>query len=319
MKALLGIPRSAFLFSIVTSNTLLLRTHLTTELKTIRERNKSIPVNIMADKFDTGVFIGRASATELHLYDEVKQPHRDDYHLFCLQEEGSTSFEIDFQKYKIDGPAVIYISPNQVHNVVAVEDATISIWVINNENLNPAYLALLEDLSPTKPLALNEDVFSIISETISLCIKLSERTHEKLYNSLLKDGCNTLIALVASQYLQQSKTSDSLTRFDLVTKSFKSALEKNFLTLKSPTAYAKKLNLSAPYLNECVKHSTGYSVSHHIQQRIVLEAKRLLYHSDKSVKEIANELGYDDYPYFSRLFTKVSGMTAISFRNKNLD
>ncbi|WP_258539462.1 helix-turn-helix domain-containing protein [Chitinophaga oryzae] len=70
-------------------------------------------------------------------------------------------------------------------------------------------------------------------------------------------------------------------------------------------------------LSFCVKATTGQSVSWHIQQRVILEAKRLLRHSTKSVKEIAAELGYDDYPYFSRLFTKITGMSALAFRNKN--
>jgi AraC-like DNA-binding protein len=66
-----------------------------------------------------------------------------------------------------------------------------------------------------------------------------------------------------------------------------------------------------------VKAVTGKSVSTHIQLRVVLEAKRLLYHSGRSVKEIAGELGYDDYSYFTRLFTKVVGMTPIAFRDIN--
>jgi YesN/AraC family two-component response regulator len=89
--------------------------------------------------------------------------------------------------------------------------------------------------------------------------------------------------------------------------------------MKRPADYAEVLNISVAYLNECVKNVTGFSVSHHIQQRIILEAKRLLYHSDNSVKEIAAELGYDDYPYFSRLFVKVAGITALTFRSKNHD
>ena len=56
-----------------------------------------------------------------------------------------------------------------------------------------------------------------------------------------------------------------------------------------------------------------------IKNRIILEAKRLLYHSDKSVKEIATELGYEDYAYFSRLFAKTTGITALAFRNNKHD
>jgi len=66
-----------------------------------------------------------------------------------------------------------------------------------------------------------------------------------------------------------------------------------------------------------VKSVTGQPVSWHIQQRVILEAKRLLYHSGRSLKEIAATLGYDDYPYFSRLFTKVAGMSPLTFRHKN--
>jgi AraC-like DNA-binding protein len=150
-------------------------------------------------------------------------------------------------------------------------------------------------------------------------MKFSERKEEKLYHSLLKDSCNVLVSLVASYYLEQTHSVDKLSRFETITKSFKGILERNFSTIKKPTEYAQLLNISTPYLNECIKNTTGYSVTYHIQQRIILEAKRLLYHSDNSVKEIAAELGYDDYPYFSRLFTKVAGISPLAFRNKNLE
>lgn len=119
--------------------------------------------------------------------------------------------------------------------------------------------------------------------------------------------------------METSKQADTLSRFDLVAKTFKLALEKNFITAKRPADYAQKLNISVHYLNECVKNTTGLPVSYHIQQRVILEAKRLLFHSNKSVKEIAAELGYEDYAYFSRLFNKATGMTALTFRNKNHD
>ncbi|MEJ0105484.1 MAG: helix-turn-helix domain-containing protein [Bacteroidota bacterium] len=285
----------------------------------MRKKTKYIPVNPMLGDLNTGIVIGKASFKNLYALEELEQSHRDDYHLFFLQEKGITSMEIDFQKHKIKPLSAIYVHPNQVHRMIAFENVTVSVWAINNENLNPEYLKLLEDITPAKPLSLKEETFSIISEAVSLCIKFSERKHEKLYHSLLKDSCNTLVALIASQYLEKSKPANNLSRFEIITKAFRTILEHNFTTAKSPAEYAQTLNISTPYLNECVKNSTGHSVSYHIQQRIILEAKRLLYHSDKSVKEIASELGYKDAAYFSRMFTKVAGMTSLTFRNKNHD
>ncbi|TRX43062.1 AraC family transcriptional regulator [Flavobacterium restrictum] len=283
------------------------------------KKSNHIPINTMVDMFGAGIAIGRASITELQTFEVAEQSHRDDYHLFFVLEKGNLSFEIDFQKYNAKSFSVIYIHPNQVHRLGPFENVTASFWAINNENLNPEYLKLLEDITPAKPLTLNEETFSIISEAVTLCIKLSERKNEKLHQSLLKDSCNTLVALVASQYLELSKSMDALSRFEIISKAFKTLLESNFISSKKPTEYAQTLNVSTAYLNECVKNTTGHSVSYHIQQRIILEAKRLLYHSGKSVKEIATELGYDEYNYFSRLFTKVTGMSALTFRNKNHD
>lgn len=279
----------------------------------------------MTDEFGKGVLIKKMSSEDFHLYEQyndfnsIKQSHRDEYHLFFLQEKGTTTIEIDFKKYTLKPSTAIFIYQNQVHRTLEFKNATVNIWAIGNEKLNPEYLKLLEEITPAKPLQLNKEAFTVISEMVDLCMKIYNLKNERLYHSLLNGSCNTLIGLVASQYLIQSKSIDKLSRFEVITKAFKAVLERNFTTAKRPSEYAQQLNISTTYLNECIKNTTGYSVSHHIQQRIVLEAKRMLYHSDKSVKEIATELGYDDYPYFSRLFTKVTGMTALAFRNKNLD
>ncbi|MBE9463501.1 helix-turn-helix domain-containing protein [Dyadobacter subterraneus] len=293
----------------------------------MRKKNKSIPLNTMTDDFGGDISVERLAVNDLwnsgavsyNGFEEAEQSHRHDRHSFFLLETGTVHLEIDFQKYKMTAPSVIYIHPDQVHRTTDFENVTVSSWAINNENLNPEYLQLLESITPAKPLELSNETFSILSETVSLFIKFSGRKSDQLYQSLLKDICNALIALVASQYLEHSKSTDKLSRFEIVNKAFREMLERNYSSIKSPAAYAQKLNISTPYLNECVKEVTGYPVTYHIQQRVILEAKRLLYYSDKSVKEISAELGYDDYPYFSRLFTKVTGTPALIFRKKNLD
>jgi len=283
------------------------------------KKKKTIPVNSFNDKYREGIIIARASLNGLPNSKEIEQSHRDEGHLFILQEKGTTYIEIDFQKHKIKAPALIYIHPNQVHRLIKFENATVGTWMITSENLHQEYIRLLEDLTPVKFLSLKKEPLSIISEMLSLCINFSERKDEKLYYSILKESCNTLVALVISQYLSLSKSTDQISRFTVITKAFKLSLEQNYIEIKSPAEYAKNLNISTAYLNECVKTTTGHPVSYHIQQRVILESQRLLYHSDKSIKEIASELGYDDYSYFTRLFTKVTGMTPLAFRNKNLD
>jgi AraC family transcriptional regulator, transcriptional activator of pobA len=285
----------------------------------MRKRKNSIPVNYFGDEYSSGISVEKISIKDLLTFTEAEQAHRHDFHSFFFLENGTVHIDIDFYKYKIKSPSIIYMHPNQVHLIHAFENVTVSSCSINNENLNPEYLKLLESITPTKPLLLKNEALSIISEAISLCIKFSERKNDTLYHSMLKDSCNALVGLIISQYTEGTKPADKLSRFETVTKSFNEILERNYSTTKRPTEYAEKLNISTSYLNECVKHTTGYSVSHHIQQRVILEAKRLLYHSHKSVKEIATDLGFDDYPYFSRLFTKVTGMTALAFRNKNHD
>ncbi|WP_323519320.1 helix-turn-helix transcriptional regulator [Mucilaginibacter sp. 10I4] len=278
----------------------------------------------MIDDRDPGITIERLYMKDLLLLiaetlEVDKAVHRHDGHSFFLLETGQVKLEIDFEHHIINSPSIIYVNPDQVHSTAASDDVIIVSWALSNDNINPEYLKLLADITPAIPLTLDDDTFAIFSDAVNFCLNLYECKGNKLYHSLLKNSCNALVALVISQYLELAKPADKLSRFDNVTKAFKDLLEQNYTTIKRPADYAEKLNISTPYLNECVKNTTGHSVSHQIQQRVILEAKRLLYHSDKTVKEIAGALGYDDYPYFSRLFTKITGMSALTFRNKNND
>ena len=96
---------------------------------------------------------------------------------------------------------------------------------------------------------------------------------------------------------------------------FKLLLSENFLVEKSPTAYAEMLNISGSYLNEALSKVTGLSVSYWITHEVMLEAKRLLYYTQLTVKEIAHQLGYEDHTYFSRIFKNTEGKTPLAFRD----
>jgi len=297
----------------------------------MRKTKQSIPVNYFDDEYNSGMSIEKIFIKNLRTLEElaeiedigtiegIVQAHRHDRHSFYLIESGTLSMDIDFEHYKIKPSSIMYMHPDQVHRTMEFKNVTVVSLAISNEHLHPEYLQLLEDITPVKPLVLKKEMFTVFSAAAALFIKLSEQDYNKVNHTLLKDCCNAFVGLIIGQYLEQSKPADKLSRFEIVTQSFRKLLDREYATVKRPTEYAQQLNLSTPYLNECVRNTTGYSVSHHIQQRVILEAKRLLYHSDRSVKEIAAVLGYDDYPYFSRLFTKVTGMTPLAFRHKNLD
>ncbi len=275
------------------------------------------PVNVLPKGTSRGIMMLRKYFDGVPDNEQVRRPHRDHGYTFILQEKGITHIEIDFKTYRIQAPAIVYLHPSQVHRLIAFEKAELSTWIIEEENLHPAYLRGLNDLMPVSALALSEDKLSIFSQMVTLSYTLYTAIEDNLYHTTLKESINTLTAFITSLYQAQSSLTENPNRFNAIARAFRKELELRYKTVKRPALYADFLNISVSYLNECVKAATGQSLSSNIHQRVILEAKRLLYHSDKSVKEIANELGYDDYSYFIRLFVKVTGSKPLDFKLKN--
>src|SRR6218665_1948847 len=139
----------------------------------MHKKRHSIPVNTMDDDSGIGIIIERISFKDLPNFEEWNHSERHDRHSFFLLESGMVFMEIDFQQYTIMPGTIIYMHPSQVHRTIAFEDVTVSSWAISDENLNPEYLKLLEVVAPAKPLVLDKETFAILSEMITLGIKLS--------------------------------------------------------------------------------------------------------------------------------------------------
>ena len=84
--------------------------------------------------------------------------------------------------------------------------------------------------------------------------------------------------------------------------------------LPSVKYFASKLNFSANYLGDLLKKETGKSAQEHIQLRIIEIAKEKLFDMNKSVSQIAYELGFEYPQYFSRLFKKRVGVSPNEYR-----
>ena len=82
----------------------------------------------------------------------------------------------------------------------------------------------------------------------------------------------------------------------------KDAIEINFKTKHSPADYAEMLYITPKALAKITKTHFNKTLSSLINGRIIIEAKRELYLTNKTVKEIGYELGYEDEYYFSRFF-----------------
>jgi AraC-like DNA-binding protein len=84
----------------------------------------------------------------------------------------------------------------------------------------------------------------------------------------------------------------------------KEAIEKDYRSKHTPKEYAVALNISPNALARITKKYLNTTLTGLITERIVIEAKRELYLTNKSIKELAYELGYEDEYYFSRFFKK---------------
>jgi len=95
-------------------------------------------------------------------------------------------------------------------------------------------------------------------------------------------------------------------------------IEENFLAKTSVSEYAKLLGITANHLNETVKRTIGKTAGELIRHRLLLEAKRLLIHSELSSSEIAHRLNFQDPSYFGRFFKKYTQHSPGDFRGRSI-
>ncbi|GGZ41843.1 AraC family transcriptional regulator [Echinicola pacifica] len=80
---------------------------------------------------------------------------------------------------------------------------------------------------------------------------------------------------------------------------------------------ADKMNVSQRYLSDILKKETGKTTTEHLQLYLIDEAKNMLLHPQKSVSEVAYELGFEYPQYFSRLFKKKEGISPSAYQQKH--
>ncbi len=243
--------------------------------------------------------------------------HRDDYYIFLLIERGKDTMLIDFEEHEVTENNVYCILPGQVHHSGGKVNACGWFLAVDSLLVKGEYKEILEKAFITgyspKP---DEEAIKILkncAEIINNRLKFKQNIGQQISHNLL----SAYIGMIAEIYQEELSLSANK-RSAIITYEFKTLLSSNYRIMKQPSQYAAKMNVSPIYLYEAVKQTTGQSVSNYIHNEIVIQAKRLLFYTDRSVKEIALELGYEDYAYFTRLFTKVSKLSPTQFRKKYL-
>ena len=116
---------------------------------------------------------------------------------------------------------------------------------------------------------------------------------------------------------QQPLTAETVkeSKEPFILQKLKDAIEENFKTKHSASEYADLLYISPKALAKITKFHFNKTLSSLINERIIIEAKRELYLTDKTVKEIAYELGYEDEYYFSRFFKTNAEVSPQQYRD----
>ncbi len=128
---------------------------------------------------------------------------------------------------------------------------------------------------------------------------------------LLKRLIIVITKLARSEYIPEQKMNDE--RLNIFRK-FNLLVEANFRAEHSVNYYAQCLNKSAKTLSNIFALYNQKTPIQMIQDRIIIEAKRLLYYTDRSVKQITYELGFEDTAYFSNFFKRHTSLSPLEFR-----
>jgi len=281
---------------------------------------KSIPVHQLQDRTSAGLQIKAFRPDDKQQNTPGSSgAHRDDHYIFFLLINGSGTFKVDFQDIVFNAGHLYYILPSQVHYRIKTDCAE-GWFLAVDTSLIPADLKDVFEgkLNLQVPCKLTDYELKQYASLLGLLHnEFIERQDDKYYLPIIHTLVQSFLAMAASTYNTVEIIENKHTRSAELARQFKNLLTAHCHTIKSPSAYASKLNVSPGYLNEAIKKVTGSTVSYWIQQEIFSEAKRLLYHSDVDVKQIAHQLGYTDYAYFTRSFRKASGMPPLKFRMLN--
>ncbi|MDO4228842.1 MAG: AraC family transcriptional regulator [Capnocytophaga sp.] len=243
----------------------------------------------------------------------------ENYCIFAFRGEGC--FWVDFVEFTYSGNTLLFLSPFQNFQKISGMMHDIQLLEFHGNFYCIEY--------HKKEVSCNGLLFNNIFllphiEVSDECFKDILNIFERIENESL--SCSVYSQAVLRSYLQLILALSSKEKSAILEQvqqnvehnlasDFQKLLENHFLTERSVQFYAEKCNLSADAFSKKIKQLLGKTPTKLIQERVVLEAKKQLHLTYKSIKEIAFEMNFEDEFYFSRFFKKSVGQSPKHFRD----
>ncbi len=236
---------------------------------------------------------------------------RNNYYSLIWITEGNGKVKADFAEYDFDKNSLFAFSPYQpfMFSAQKIKGTTLhfhsDFFCIHKHHAEVACNGVLFNNIYQPPYTLINETsaasLSLLITQIKAEMKNAALAQYEVLVSYLKIFLITASRIKAEQQPSTLEFISDL-KEPFVLQSLKDAIEKDFKKKHSASEYAETLNISAKALAKITKSYFNKTITELISERIVIEAKRELYLTKKTVKEIAYELGYEDQHYFSRFF-----------------
>lgn len=250
--------------------------------------------------------------------DMVQKLHRHNFFFVLALQKGKGTHEIDFKPYKISNHSVFFMRPGQVHQLALKAGSTGYIMEFNKEFYHANNKPSNERLRKASNKSFCKIDIDRVKKLHSILASIFREYSEKKegYQDAIKANLDIFFIELVRQSPNPktiSKGSNAYTQERL--EEFSALLETHITSHKQVSYYTDLMNLSPYQLNEITKATVGKTSSAIIDEYIILEAKRNLLATPNQIKDIADQLGYEDVSYFIRFFKKHTGYSPEAFRH----
>ncbi len=256
-------------------------------------------------------------------YEHLKQPHRYNFYTLIFALSGTAEHNIDFKDYCIIPNRIFFINYGQVHSFIEQQKLQGFIVLFTQEFYNIIFTGNPKIKSDTALANLHQyiDLTKEELECWTPVFRLIKKEAEQNAINSKEIICLLLKAFMVKYNRKQSIKNTIQKKFskkDETVLNFKNLIGQHYKEWKLPKLYAEKLLLSPNYLNKLCNDVLGVAASKLIEERVVLEAKRLLTHTDFTVTQISDELGFADNSHFGKYFKTNAKMSPELYRTSFL-